>query len=450
MAGCRSTQSMSLKKLAFWLKLPPATRRMATELQRAQTLSSDELASLNWQRRIALVKHCALRVPFYQAKFREIGFEHGDLKSESDFTRLPILERDDVRRHRNALIAMTANRRRMRCVATGGTSGEPLSVFYDSNVPHATMTWRMLSGWGLDISDNGAYLYRAVPTGLRKLLSDIAIYPTRRAYIPAAEMSRARMQRFLTQLKNVKPRYLVGYVGAIDAFADYFLSSGGSLPSLQAVWTTAAPLPEIKRQFFQRVFDCPVYTQYGCIECFMIAAECRRQSGLHLFSDIRHVEIVDADKPAAEQQDGDILVTDLLNYAFPILRYRVGDRGRMLRQNCDCGLNFPILDYVKGRVCDHIYLPDKSFVPGEYWTTIFDDWPDAIKSFQVHQRKDFGIEVRYEPYLESADEAVSAVEKMLRNKLQCPVQLRFIKMKIDNNENGKTRFVKSDIKSQAS
>lgn len=442
----------NMKKTAYKVKFFRSLG-FANTLIKAEKLSKDELARLNWNRRLALIQHCHENVPFYREKFKAIGFSPSDLKAEADFACLPILEKPEVREYQDSLIAETADRSKLRKATTGGTTGEPLSIYSDPNIPLSVITWRMLNQWDVDISDNSAYLYRAVPTGLKKKLTSIALYPTRRAYIAAAEMSRERMSNFLEELKRIKPRYLVGYVGAIDAFADYFKETGAALPSLKAIWTTAAPLPELKRGYFQEVFGCPVYTQYGCVETFMIAAECQKQNGLHIYSDIRHVDIVEGTMPAATGRIGDILVSDLTNYAFPLLRYRLGDRGRLLNKKCSCCSPFPMMDYVKGRISDQIYLPDGTSVPGEYWTTIFDDYPTAIKSFQVYQKADYSVEVRYAPGQVSAGEqskVIQAVQGMLEKKLGSRVALSFHETAIDNNENGKTRFVKSELSANKS
>jgi len=76
---------------------------------------------------------------------------------------------------------------------------------------------------------------------------------------------------------------------------------------------------------------------------------------------------------------------------------------------CNCGRAFPRLDYVKGRTSDRIRLPDGTSIPGEYWTTIFDDWPGAVKAFQVHQAGDWSVNVRYQPVGPQCDDAIAAV-----------------------------------------
>jgi phenylacetate-CoA ligase len=103
------------------------------------------------------------------------------------------------------------------------------------------------------------------------------------------------------------------------------------------------------------------------------------------------------------------------------------------------------MDYVTGRVSDLIRLPDGTSVPGEFWTTIFDDWPRAIKGFEVHQARDYAITVRYQPFSHDSDKAVEAVGKMLSHKLRGLVRLAFVPDTLDPNRNGKTRYVVSEV-----
>ena len=155
--------------------------------------------------------------------------------------------------------------------------------------------------------------------------------------------------------------------------------------------------------------------------------------------------MVEDDQPLEDGAFGNLLVTDLTNYAFPLLRYRIGDQGRLLRNPCECGLPFPLMDYVKGRVSDSIRLLDGTMISGEYWTTIFDDHAETIKSFQVVQRKDYSIEIQFEPFANDYYHTIEAVSQNLLRKLRGKARLVFRRTSIDVNENGKARFVKSEI-----
>jgi phenylacetate-CoA ligase len=411
-------------------------------LMAAQALSADALAALNWERRLALVRVCAAKIPFYQRAFREIGFEPGDLKSEADWNRLPVLEKQDIRTHTQALVDSAYRLDDLPTATTGGTTGLPLKTYNDPRVHLASMSWRMLDWWGVHPASNSGYLYRAIPRGAGKALRDVALLPTRRAYIAASDMSETRMAAFLTELQAIEPEYLVGYVGALDVFARYCEAHGTELPSLKAIWTTASPLSDSLRAHFETVFRTPTYTQYGSCEFNWIAAECSHTGGMHIGSDIRHVDVLPDPEGFSEDRFGDLAVTDLRNHVFPLLRYRLGDRGRLLDHSCPCGLPFPMMDYVRGRISDTLELRDGTRVPGEFWTTVFDDFVDDVSAFQVAQQADGTIQIRYvpNPHGDGAGAAQTVLER-LRAQTQGQADIEMKRVAEIPHRDGKVQIV---------
>lgn len=79
----------------------------------------------------------------------------------------------------------------------------------------------------------------------------------------------------------------------------------------------------------------------------------------HLHADAMLLEVVDplTLQAVAEEQTGEFLLTPLLPDHVPLLRYRIGDRGRILRKvkNCACGSSLPVLE-LEGRVESTIKL----------------------------------------------------------------------------------------------
>jgi phenylacetate-CoA ligase len=73
---------------------------------------------------------------------------------------------------------------------------------------------------------------------------------------------------------------------------------------------------------------------------------------MHVYEDHVHVEIFDGDVPATTGGFGDVVVTSLRNRAMPLVRYRVGDRARLLADRCRCGLPHPVMADIHARAVD--------------------------------------------------------------------------------------------------
>jgi phenylacetate-CoA ligase len=108
----------------------------------------------------------------------------------------------------------------------------------------------------------------------------------------------------------------------------------------------------IERHLCARAID-----SYGCTEIGAIAGECEAGS-MHVFADHVHVEIFNGDAPADTGAFGDVVVTALRNRAMPLVRYRVGDRARLLPDRCRCGLPHPVIADLQARAVDSFTAAD--------------------------------------------------------------------------------------------
>jgi len=252
----------------------------------------------------------------------------------------------------------------------------------------------------------------------------------------------------------VRPASSNSYVGGIHQLALYCQEHGIELPSPIAIFTTAAPLGNVTRKEISNAFHAPVYDSYVATEAHPMADQCSCQvkSGsraLHIHDDYFHLEFVDDNgTPKPVGVEGDILVTDIGNYAMPMIRYRLGDRGRALAERCPCGRPYHQMDAVKGRSFDFIYL-EKGRIMGECWATAFDDCLMAIHNFQIHQYSDKSVtlSVVINKDYPDAEKCVRRVADDLQR------QLGDLPLKLEHKDfiphvRGKIKYIISDIKEQ--
>lgn len=389
---------MDIYTLTYLLRyslFKPGAMRAYREILANEQLTLDELKNLNWRKTSQLLHHAYHNVPYYQSKFNTIGLHPNDITAPEYFSQVPILTRDDVIANFDALFAKGACRTRSKTVTTGGSTGTPVKIGQQRNVIREAPKWQMLSWWGLSPATDMATLYRETPlTTLERLALAFVSWPRKVIRGDATNLSPSEMNAFITAFQKHQPKLLHGYAGALDAVASAILEKGISVPPPRVVWSTAAPLSKVQEETITRAFGAPVCDQYGCSEVYFIAAECPEKDGLHIFSDSKRVEFVDDEScPVSDGQYGRIVVTNLEDYCFPLIRYVNGDTGRALPGICSCGRSLPRMDKVSGRTSDRIVLPDGTILAGEYLTTIFDDWTAAVARFQVVQKRTGAIEV---------------------------------------------------------
>ena len=90
----------------------------------------------------------------------------------------------------------------------------------------------------------------------------------------------------------------------------------------------------------------------------------------------------------SEKGTGEIVVTDLLNYGMPLIRYKMGDMGILADELCACGRGLPLLKNIVGRTSDIFYTPDKKRVTaGSLVLYLVDEAPGLIGQAQIVQDK---------------------------------------------------------------
>ena len=423
--------------------------RKYKELLRSQYAGRDELEELNWRKRRELLKGSYEKVPYYRKKFQEAGLEPGDIKMREDWERVPVLKKDEIRDHFAELLSAEAKNKFLTESATGGSTGEPLKVLFDKRLPQEAYGWRMMKWWGVGPGMNAAYVWRRRRENWgRRKINEMLWWPTRRIELDASCMTEEKMRDFVGRFNRIGPALLQGYVGAIDHLASYIEDDQLTIKRPKAIWVTSSPVSTVQRKRIERIFTAPVYDQYGCGEMFWLAAQCGERGGLHINYEGRFIEFVEENGRGCEEgQDGRILITDLDNRLFPLIRYENGDRGRKLAGQCSCGVRLPMMDQVRGRMTEMIRLPDRSCISGDYLTTIFDAYPEAVKSFQVRQEADYSIRLLYVPQGKGGEvqRVMGKVynEVIRRTREQVPVRLEEVE-EIPHRE-GKLRYVSSEV-----
>jgi phenylacetate-CoA ligase len=369
------------------------------ELLANQVLSPTELDELCWNRTKDILSYAYQYVPYYRRRFDEIGLDPRDVAKPEDYQQVPLLTREDLREHFDSMLSSRVSRRHVKLSTTGGSTGQPVKVLHQNNVVRAAAGWRMQSWWGLLPGSDMASIYRDTRTSLgSRIAVGLLWWPSKRILLNAANLSDSEIERFVAEYCRHSPPLIHGYVNALSYVASWLEERKYKVPPPKAVWATSAPLTSVQKERIERAFRAPVYDQYGCCEIYWLAAQCPEQDGLHMFTDIRRFEILEGGgNPVPTGESGQIAVTDLENYYFPLIRYLNGDKGRVRNTPCTCGISLPVMDQVKGRVSDNLLMPDGTQVSGEFMTTVFDDVPELVKQFKIRQRKDYSVVVDVVP-----------------------------------------------------
>ncbi len=139
----------------------------------------------------------------------------------------------------------------------------------------------------------------------------------------------------------------------------YIAGSVGNLAYRpKALLTSSQTLTERARKSIESAFGSPVFDSYTSRELGGIAYECDAHRGYHVVAEGYIVEILVDGRPAKAGETGDLVITDLNNYAMPFIRYQIGDLATASDDApCVCGRGAPRIAAVHGRMPSIIHAP---------------------------------------------------------------------------------------------
>lgn len=166
------------------------------------------------------------------------------------------------------------------------------------------------------------------------------------------------LSEIVPALNTYQPSLLMGYASLVSLLAVEQME--GRLNIAPDVITTFSELlSEDRTNRVRKAWGVRPFNHYGAAETVMIAAECAEHRGLHHFTDMSIVEIVDdQNKPVPAGTPGHkILLTNLHKFVQPVIRYEITDLVTEAVAPCNCHRPFPLFSQIGGRTEEILYLP---------------------------------------------------------------------------------------------
>jgi len=380
----------------------------------------------------------------------------GDIKTVDELNKLALSTKKSFKEHPNYPNSMLASNLSLKHVIvgnTGGTTGEPLKVYSDVHTRSYTWAafWRWYTWMGMEPNEKmfsiwGAPVQKvAFHKELLKRLVDIA---TNKKKVDAFTLDEKNITSIAREVERYKPSHIHGYTSALCYFARQLEKRNICAIQPKSVSTTAETLDPVQRKLLEQVFNCPVYDQYGCVECNSIAFECNAHNGLHIASEHCYVEFLRDDEVLPDKV-GKIVITDLDNLFMPIIRYENGDYGELSDEVCECGRQLPLIKKISGRTVDTIRTKTGVYIYGDYFTHLLNElgWYDKYKIEKYQFVQEDSDRFCWYLIVNSLPDRqdIKKITQILQDKLESSnVEVKFVK-EIAPESSGKFRYIKSKV-----
>ncbi len=315
------------------------------------------------------------QVPCYRDKFKEAGVGPDDVHSLQDIAKFPFTIKDDLRLNYPYGMFAVPMKDVVRIHSSSGTTGKPTVVGYSRKDLNdwSGLVARFMTAAGVTSED---IVHIAFGYGLFTGAFGLH-YGAEKIGAAVIPMSGGNTERQIMILKDYGATALVCTPSYALTLADRIEKMGEDPRrlSLKVGLFGGEPWSEEMRREIEERLDIVATDNYGLSEIMGpgVAGECLEKTGMHIFEDHFLPEIIDPDTgevlPPGEK--GELVLTNLVQEAIPLIRYRTRDITRLHYEKCRCGRTLVRMDKTMGRSDDMLIIKGVNVFPTQIEEVLF-------------------------------------------------------------------------------
>jgi phenylacetate-CoA ligase len=292
----------------------------------------------------ALLKHSITTTPFY----KNLNL------TEHDFEQFPVINKNIINNDLKAFRSRAYVGKKTTIKFTSGSTGTPFKVFHNQNKIYRnnadTIYFSRLAGFKV-----GYQLWYLRYWGLNFKKSKFKNWIQNLKPVKVLNLSENRIESIIKKIK--RSRGNKGWLGFPSAFEQIckYLDHKNAEPidaNFKFIIGMSEGINDYTKKRMSYYFNCPMVSRYSNMENGILAQQLANQVVFQMNWASYYFEILnmDNDQIAKKGELGRIVVTDLYNYAMPLIRYDTGDIGTI-----DYTASPPTLKKIEGRKTDAIF-----------------------------------------------------------------------------------------------
>ena len=368
----------NLRSLFFWIFdsiKGGAIREHYNEIKFImENFSDSKTTQLKQSHQDKLLRHAVQTTAFYS--------KYKNYKRLQDF---PVINKNIIRDDIQNFLSSDYSKKKLHKVTTSGSTGTPFSVYWDKKklLRNAAdfIYFYELANYNVG---NKLYYLRSWNPINRK--SKFSCWLKNMVMEESTVFTPQQIEQFIQRLSEDKTKKVLwGYASSFTAISQVI--AGRSYPDMvKSIITGSESLPDLTKRQLKEVFECPVISRYSNIENGLLAQQCDKYSEeFHINYGSYQVEVLsmEGDYHVAPGERGRVVITDLFNYALPMIRYDTGDIA-VYYENSECEMKTPVFSIVEGRKCDCVTNTSGELLSAHLITNMMWKYED-IMQFQFIQ-----------------------------------------------------------------
>jgi phenylacetate-CoA ligase len=411
-------------------------KKYKRELRKIYSFSKEQLIDYQREHLIKFLNYSKQRSIFYKEYYKDIDI---NINCVTELKKLPILTKELLRENIDKIRIVKLNAIKGR---TGGTTGKSLTVYFTKQDFQRRMAeldfFREMHGFKHRMKRATFSGKSIIPE--KDVNSNIFWrdnYFLNQRFYSTFHLNDNNLPFYVQNLNKFKPKVIDGFPSAIYEIADFIERKNLTLDFKPIViFATSETVTKAIREKIERVFNCKIRNQYASSEGAPFITECS-EGNLHYLMHTGVIEVFD-------ESTNEVLVTSFTTHGTPLIRYKIGDCIEFSdQQECNCGLQFPIVKSIQGRSTDFLFSPERGKINSANLSNVFKSIPYSIKKVQFIQEQIDSIRVKLViDRSKFKNEHLEHIQEELRARLGLNINIKFeIVDEISREPSGKHRFI---------
>ncbi len=418
-------------------------RLLLANLEKSQWWDSQRLSDLQFKRLKPLLVHAYQTVPYYREAFDRAGL-NPRMVSPSNWHAVPILTRSALQAEKILSTRIPVNHGDVMQTSSSGSTGQPVVIhgtrftqFFFEMLNIRECLWHKRDMTSKHASIKYFSSLDIPPEGITTANWSKSIARLFGPGPSAILSIRSSVEQQLEWLLKHNPDYLLTYPSNLAALLEESGKRGLSFPNLNEARTISETVSPQLRELCRETWGVPLIDAYSSQELGCIALQCPEHDHYHVQSESVLLEVLDDDgAPCKPGEVGRVVLTSLLNYATPLIRYEIRDYAEV-GEPCDCGRGLPVIKRIVGRQRNMLVMPSGERCWPVFGMLKFRDIAPVMQ-MQFIQHSTELVEMKYTSERPLSADEEKQLQDILHKSLGHPFTIQFTALEsFPQRKNGK-------------
>ncbi|WP_152657622.1 phenylacetate--CoA ligase family protein [Oceanobacillus sp. CFH 90083] len=322
--------------------------------------------------------------------------EYADRLELADF---PVVNKNFIRDNQESFMSQKYQTNELFKMSTSGSTGTPFTSYQNlekkRRVNAEAIFFNGLAGYEV-----GNKLIHLRSLNIINQKSKLKQFVQNERLIDIDKLDNPNIRMICKEIENLTQNSggtALSYASTYDALADYFNKNGTDIigkSKINGIISTSELLYDNTRHTMMKAFACDAYSRYANMENGILGQDNPNHPNTFIMNEASYYfEILKmgSDEPVEQGELGRIVVTDLFNYAMPMIRYDTGDVGTFTMVKVNGKEKKGITDF-GGRQIDMIFDSNGQYISPHKISVTFWEF-EEVKEFQFIQvsKKDYQV-----------------------------------------------------------